>query len=54
MAAELAEKFVLAFKDVSWKFFRAVYLSWVQVKFKGKRKKIFFSHMPWFKRLCWF
>ena len=45
MAAELAEKFVLAFKDVSWKFFRAVYLSWVQVKFKGKRKKIFFfSH----------
>ena len=40
MAAELAEKFVLAFKDVSWQnFFHAVYPSWVQVKFKGKRKK---------------
>ena len=54
MAAELAEKFVLAFKDVSWKIFSRCLPLIVQVKFKGKRKKIFFSHIPWFKRLCWF
>ena len=42
MSADLGEKFVWLSKTFSGNFFRAVYPSWVQVKFKGKRKKSLF------------
>ena len=45
MAAELAEKFVLAFKDVSWKIFSRCLPLMGSGQIQGKTKKnFFFSH----------
>ena len=42
MAAELAEKFVLAFKDVSWKIFSRCLPLMGSGQIQGKTKKNFF------------